>query len=59
MPVFEINKPIERPSPTIVVENRLPIGKYIFQLVVEDEEGNRSEPDKATIVVSRRRRPPR
>ncbi len=53
MPVFKRNEPIENFSPTIVVENKLPIGGYAFQLVVEDEEGNRSEPDKTTIVVRR------
>lgn len=59
MPVFKKNEPIETNSPTIRVENTdLPVGRHAFQLVVEDEAGNRSEPAQTTIMVHQRSQPP-
>lgn len=50
MAKFEPNKPIETREPVIEVDPGLRPGRYRFQLVVVDDEGNQSLP--ATVVVS-------
>jgi len=52
MAVFERNKPIITETTSIIVENKLQAGSHIFQLVVEDEDGNRSEPTRVTVMVT-------
>lgn len=53
MPVFTPNVPIVTSTPTIAVEG-LPVGTHRFQLIVEDESGNRSQPSLAIVTVSSR-----
>ena len=36
----------------LLVENALPVGKYLFQLEVVDDDGERSEPVQVTVVVA-------
>ncbi len=50
MPAFIVNVPIVTSTPTIAVEG-LPVGTHRFQLVVEDESGNRSQPSFGTVTV--------
>jgi eukaryotic-like serine/threonine-protein kinase len=51
MPIFTVNVPIETEIPQVEVL-RLPPGQHRFQLVVEDESGNRSRPDTARVTVA-------
>src|SRR4051812_2425135 len=55
MPFFNIGQTAETAEPTIEVtasaEHPLPPGKHVFQLVVEDDSGNRSQPDTVEIIV--------
>jgi DNA-binding beta-propeller fold protein YncE len=51
MPRFNPNVPISTTTPTIVVED-MPPGQHRFQLVVEDEAGNRSAPDTRFVTVA-------
>lgn len=48
-------------EPTVKVEitpeNPLPVGRHIFQLVVEDDAGNRSQPARAEVIVRDLMRP--
>ena len=37
--------------PRIVVAGTLPVGRHRFQLVVEDENGNRSRPAQIDVIV--------
>lgn len=53
MPAFIANVPIVTSTPTIAVEG-LPVGSHRFQLIVEDESGNRSQPSFATVTVLNR-----
>ncbi len=56
MAIFKLNQPIETNTPVIDVESPaddplLP-GTYIFQLFVVDDQGNKSPPVQAKVVVS-------
>ena len=53
MPIFKRNVAIETSSPVAKVENKLPVGNHTFQLVVEDNAGNRSRPVKTVVEVIR------
>jgi len=50
MPIFTPNVSIETETPTVEVEGLAP-GQYRFQLVVEDEAGNRSQADTVSVTV--------
>jgi hypothetical protein len=52
MAVFKVNEPLETREPFIAVD-RLPLGRHRFQLVVEDQFGNASQPDEITVTVRR------
>jgi hypothetical protein len=52
MAEFAPNKPIKITEPSIVAEN-VPEGAHIFQLTVEDELGQVSEPVTLTVTVFR------
>ncbi len=51
------NEPIEAEAPdsmlviTIDPNKPLPVGTHIFQLEVEDDAGNRSQPQQVSIVI--------
>jgi hypothetical protein len=51
MPVFEVDKAVASTKPTVTVENRLPAGRFRFQLVCIDDAGNASEPAQITVTV--------
>jgi YVTN family beta-propeller protein len=52
MATFTPQTPIVTESPLIEVEGLQP-GQHRFQLVVEDEQGNRSQPSVASVTVAR------
>ncbi len=41
--------------PRIAVAGTLPVGRHRFELVVEDESGNRSRPAQIEVIVVRNR----
>ncbi len=51
MAIFAPNTPITTRVPEVAVENKLAPGQYRFQLVVEDEHGNLSQPASHVITV--------
>jgi serine/threonine-protein kinase len=51
VPVFKANVPITTDTPNIEVD-KLPPGRHRFQLVVEDDSGNRSQPDTVVVLVA-------
>jgi hypothetical protein len=55
MPVLVPLKPVTIREPQLLVENKLPPGRYRFQLVVIDDGRNESDP--AQLVVTVRERP--
>lgn len=55
MPTFEPQKPIVTQQPIVVVDAGLAPGRYRFQLVVQDNAGNRSLPTEQIVVIN----PPR
>ena len=58
MPVFQLNEPIETDEPVVEVDALPRIGRYIFELVVVDGQGERSAPVRATVTVRRAVGPP-
>lgn len=48
------NQPLRTRVPTITVDGNLPIGRHRFQLVVVDNDGNRSAPDEVVVTIVRR-----
>jgi len=54
MPVFNIGETITTGEARIEAEE-LPVGDHTFQLVVEDDQGQRSDPDRVRISVRRTR----
>ena len=52
-------KPFRSRSPTLVVDNKLGIGSYKFQLVVVDDEGNLSASHELVVTVRPVVTPPR
>lgn len=51
---FEIGTAIVTSDPAIVVDAGLAPGRHLFQLVVEDEAGNPSQPDQVVVTVEQR-----
>lgn len=51
MAVFTPSIPIITRVPEVAVENKLAPGRYRFQLVVEDEQGNLSKPTIQVVTV--------
>ncbi len=55
MPEMRIGETIETTESSVEVtvspDNPLPVGRHVFQLVVEDDSGNRSQPDRVTVIV--------
>ncbi len=46
-------KPFSTTEPKVVVENALPIGLHLFQLVVVDDSGNVSAPVELAVSVQK------
>jgi len=61
MPEFVVGTPLETDQEnievTVNVEVPLAVGRHKFQLVVEDDSGNRSLPDEVEIIVRDTQRP--
>lgn len=45
---------VETSQAAIKVDAGLPVGKYIFQLTVIDERGNKSKPVRMKLEITRR-----
>lgn len=52
MAFLKLGAPLATRESFILVENQLPVGKYLFQLVVIDDDGLRSAPMQVTVVVA-------
>jgi hypothetical protein len=48
---FKVNAPVTTTVSFVDVQNDLPSGTHTFQLVVVDNDGNRSNPTQARVVV--------
>jgi hypothetical protein len=61
MPRLDINTPFETDQAVITVEidpaKPLPRGRQIYELVVVDDSGNVSAPDRIIVIVADRERP--
>jgi hypothetical protein len=61
MPELRPGQPVETTTPNIEVtvtpSAPLPAGRHRFQLVVEDDSGNRSEPSNAEVIVRDTQKP--
>jgi hypothetical protein len=55
MPDFRTTKRLETRDPQIKVDPGLPVGRYIFQLTVTDQQGNVSRPAKLGVEIVERR----
>jgi len=55
MPAFQIGTTIETTEPaidvTVTAAAPIPPGTHVFQLVVVDDAGNQSDPDKEKVVI--------
>jgi hypothetical protein len=58
MPAFELKRPITTDTSRIEVAAGLKPGRYRFQLVVIDTEGNASAPAEREVEIVRPRIPP-
>jgi hypothetical protein len=62
MTTLVAGRPFSSRVPTLVVDNKLAVGRHTFQLVVVDDDGNQSAPHQLVVtvnpaVVRPRRRP--
>lgn len=51
MPDFSNTKRVETRDPLISVDPGMPVGRYIFQLTVTDQQGNVSKPAKLGVEI--------
>jgi hypothetical protein len=55
MSTFVVGTPVETEESTVEVTvdpaNPLTVGKHVFQLVVEDDSGNQSQPSTVEVIV--------
>ena len=52
MPLFVPNVPVVRTTPDIEIDSReLGLGSHVFELVVVDDDGNRSAPFRCKVAV--------
>lgn len=56
MTVFKPGSQVTTEQPTVSVD-KLTLGTHVFQLVVVDDDGNESAPDRAEVTVMRSTRP--
>lgn len=52
MAFFKPGVEVELKGPTVVVQGPLDPGTYVYQLVVEDDSGNLSQPATTTVKIS-------
>ena len=50
---FERDRPVETERPAVEVDGLKRVGEYRFELTVENERGQRSEPDQWVVLVER------
>lgn len=50
--IFTVNTPVTTRVNFVDVQNNLPPGVHVFQLEVVDNQGNRSRPVQARVVVT-------
>jgi hypothetical protein len=55
MPDFSTTKRLETRDPRVSVDPGLPVGRYIFQLTVTDQQGNVSKPAKLGVEIVEQR----
>jgi hypothetical protein len=48
------NRPFETREPVITIDQKVPLGRYTLQLVVENRRGQRSKPVLHVLTVRRR-----
>ena len=51
MAEFQLNKPVITNEPRVTVDPGLEPGKYRFQLVVEDDDGNQSKAKEVIVTI--------
>ncbi len=51
MPEFQPNRPVITNEPKVIVDPGLEPGQYQFQLVVEDDDGNQSQPREVIVTI--------
>ena len=49
---FVPDMPIATDAPSVAVDGGMLPGRYVFQLIVVDDEGNESRSDEQVVVVS-------
>jgi hypothetical protein len=49
---FVVGRPVETAEPVVTVDAGLPVGRHIFTLVVEDDEGIESAPARVVVEVT-------
>lgn len=54
MAKFFPNKPVETRTPKVVVDAGLKPGRYRFELVVVDDQGNKSKPSSIIVEIRER-----
>lgn len=52
MAIFKQGVEVVMKGPTVVVQGPLEPGTYVYQLVVEDDLGNLSQPATTTVKIS-------
>jgi hypothetical protein len=61
MPEFRTGQPVQTETPdvevTVTPSAPLPVGRHRFQLVVEDDSGNSSQPAIAEVIVRDNQKP--
>jgi hypothetical protein len=61
MPEFRTGQPVQTETPdvevTVTPSAPLPVGRHRFQLVVEDDSGNSSQPTIAEVIVRDTQKP--
>lgn len=58
MATLVAGQPLRTRTPTLLVENRLAVGRVAFELVVVDDQGNVSPPVRLVVTVGPAGRPP-
>jgi len=51
---FRSTRRVETAKAAIKVDAGLPVGNYVFQLTVIDENGNKSKPARVNLKITRR-----
>jgi hypothetical protein len=52
MAAFQVGLPIKTTTSSIIVDAGLPVGDHVFQLQVEDNDGNISAPMRVLVKIT-------